>query len=221
MKKKVGGKWGAADRPTPPQTRPPPPPRAPHPPATKKKVDIVSDCACHPCAGAMLIFSVFVQVFSDAPKGKGCGRPGACFWVGCRRLHKKICEWALVARLTDPPRLSLPHPGIRWCVLFARGGAAVWVGRRAVERGGGAAQDWGAKTYANNRPEKEPAIRLCLCDFVAFTACLFCIQPLFPHHGASSSASSAASSASISTSSFLNNSRSSTTSRASASTHLA
>ena len=35
----------------------------------KKNLDHFSICACHPCAGAMLIFSVSFQFYQMSPKG--------------------------------------------------------------------------------------------------------------------------------------------------------
>jgi len=37
---------------------------------SKKNLDHFSICACHPCAGAMLIFSVSFQFYRMSPKGQ-------------------------------------------------------------------------------------------------------------------------------------------------------
>jgi len=36
----------------------------------QKNLDHFSICACHPCAGAMLIFSVSFQFYRMSPKGR-------------------------------------------------------------------------------------------------------------------------------------------------------
>ena len=39
----------------------------------QKNLDHFSICACHPCAGAMLIFSVSFQFYRMSPKGQAIG----------------------------------------------------------------------------------------------------------------------------------------------------
>jgi hypothetical protein len=67
---------------------------------SQKNLDHFSICACHPCAGAMLIFSVSFQFYRMSPKRRSGGRswtykPVSAMLAGRSGTSSRFVPWSL------------------------------------------------------------------------------------------------------------------------------